>query len=456
MFVAIPGFKEDGSVYAPDAVSRGAIAVVSQRANEAGLDTIWVRTSDTRKALSDLAAKFYGYPGKAIKVCGVTGTNGKTTSSFMLRRILQGSGKKVGLISSLIYDTCGDTFPAERTTPESLDIQRLLFLMRANGCITAVMGVSSHSLVFKRVENIDFRVGLFTNLTRDHLDFHGDMKSYLEAKALLLDKLDGLTKYAVINLDEPHFRELFGRLKSGCLTFSLENNKADVFTVAHDLGPNGTMFDLVTPMGMRTVNMKLCGKFNLMNALGAAAAGLASGADLDTVVTGLEAMEPTPGRFQRIDRGQPFTVVVDFAHTPDAILRAIEAARQISRGRILTLFGCGGDRDRGKRPQMGEAATTSADYTIVTSDNPRTEDPLKIIEDIKPGLRGDAFEIQVDRRTAIRKLLKIAKEGDIVLALGKGAEMYEQTAEGKIPYSDIDEITVALSELGFSLKEVTA
>jgi len=449
VFVAIPGFKRDGVEFAAEAVARGAVAVVAERPNVTGLSCVWVTTPDARKALSDLAAKFYGYPGKQLKVLGVTGTNGKTTSAFLLRRILQERGKRVGLISSILYDTCGDSFPAERTTPESLDIQRLLFLMRANGCNNVVMEVSSHALALKRVDNVEFRVGLFTNLTRDHLDFHGDMKAYLAAKAILLEKLDGLTKYAVINLDEPYFRELFGCLKSAYLTFSLANPTADVFTTGYDLRFDGTYFDLVTPLGSQTVRMKLCGRFNLMNALGAIAGGLASGVDLDAVVAGVEAMDPVPGRFQRVDCGQKFAVVIDYAHTPDAIARVIETARGLTDGKIYAVFGCGGDRDRGKRPLMGAAATENADFAIVTTDNPRSEEPLAIIDEIKPGLTAGKYQIQPDRRLAIREVFRRAQAGDVALLLGKGAEEYEEVAGVKKHYSEIDEAHSALHEMGY-------
>lgn len=449
VFVATPGMKVDGFDFAAEAVERGAVAVVSERDNEQDLPVIWVRTPDCRKGLSDLAAKYYNYPGKRLKVCGITGTNGKTTSAFMLKQLLEARGKRVGLISSLVYDTAGDLFTAERTTPESLDVQRLLYLMHANECNNVVMEVSSHALSLHRVENIEFRVGLFTNITRDHLDFHGDMKSYFEAKASLLDKLDGLTKYSVINLDVPEFRDLFGRIKSAYLSFSLEDKAADIHTTAYEFLPDRTIFDLVTPMGMSTISMPLCGKFNLINAIGAVGAALASGVDIDTAASTLEQMRSVPGRFQRVDCGQPFVVIIDYAHTPDAIERAIESAQPLKGeiGRVLTLFGCGGDRDSGKRPLMGQAASRS-DLVFVTSDNPRTEDPKKIIEDIKPGLSG-SYSIESDRKTALGSILAEAREGDVVLLLGKGAEPYEINATGKHPYSEQEETQRALSALGF-------
>ncbi|MFQ5606573.1 MAG: UDP-N-acetylmuramoyl-L-alanyl-D-glutamate--2,6-diaminopimelate ligase [Candidatus Zixiibacteriota bacterium] len=453
VFVAVPGYAVDGFAFVRDAVSRGATAIVSERDNEDNLAVTWVRTTNCRKALSDLAAKFYEYPGKALRICGVTGTNGKTTSAHLLKHVLESRGKRVGLVSSLVYDTGGELFAAERTTPESLDLQRLLYLMRKNRCQNVIMEVSSHALSLSRVENINFRVGLFTNLTRDHLDYYPDMHSYFEAKARLLDKLDGLYKYAVINLDVPEFRELFGRVKSGCLSYSLENSAADVYTTGHELSSEATIFDLVTPVGIHTVHFGLLGQFNLINALGVTAAALASGIDLETIIEGLESFTGAPGRFQRVNQGQPFVVIIDYAHTPDAISRMIDAARALCSGRVITLFGCGGDRDPGKRPLMAEAAS-QADLVILTTDNPRSEDPLQIIEQVKPGLSGE-YRVSPDRRDAIRDALTSADTGDIVLLLGKGAESHEETAKGKRPFDDSAEVSRALTELGYE-KQVVA
>lgn len=446
VFVAIPGLCVDGADFAGEAVERGACAVVSERAPAAAVDIPWIITADCRQALADLSAKFYNYPGKTLKVCGITGTNGKTTSALMLKKVLEQRNKRVGLISSLSYDTCGEVFPAERTTPESLEIQRLLYLMRENQCNNVVMEVSSHALELKRVENIEFRVGLFTNLTRDHLDFHGDMDSYFAAKRKLLEKLDGLTKYAVVNLDEPRFRELFGAMKSAYLSFSLSDTSADIFVSGFELSAEGTIFDLSTPMGSRTVKLQLVGRFNLMNTLGVVGAAMASGVDLDTIVNGLENYSETPGRLQKVDCGQPFSVLIDYAHTPDAIATVIADLRQIMKGKIIAVFGCGGDRDRGKRKLMAEAACT-ADLAVVTSDNPRSEDPLKIIEDIKPGLSGE-YLIEPERGKAIEMALAKAGEGDLVLLLGKGAETYEITSAGRQEYSELEVTRSALAKLG--------
>lgn len=448
LFFAVKGFKVDGYDYVEQAVANGAIAVMGERSHCEHVAN-HVAVKNIRRAMAEVSARFYGYPGLKLKVIGVTGTNGKTTTCFMLKKILEARQKITGLVTSLVYDTGRDIFPAERTTPESLDMQRLLFLMKSNYCVNAVIEVSSHALALNRVDHIKFTVAVYTNLTRDHLDFHKDMDDYLRTKALLLKKLNGPAGYAVINLDVPEFRVLFGELNSAYISYSLENNKADVYCSSYELEPHGTLFNLVSPMGTRTVHLKLPGRFNLMNALAAAAGGLAAGVDIDNVVTGLEVARPVPGRFNPLNAGQQFGVYVDYAHTPDAIERLCEAAREFKKGRMLLLFGCGGDRDRGKRPLMGQAALKNADYVVVTSDNPRSEDPLAIIEDIKPALQGNNYEIRPDRREAIGHILKMAKAGDVVLLAGKGAENYQEIKGVRHPFSDMLVAAEILAEMGF-------
>jgi UDP-N-acetylmuramoyl-L-alanyl-D-glutamate--2,6-diaminopimelate ligase len=368
----------------------------------------------------------------------------------MIRRILETRREIVGMITTQVYDTGKELFKAERTTPESLDIQRLLLLMKKNRCEDVVIEVSSHALALHRVDCIDFRIAVFTNITRDHLDFHQTMGSYLETKASLLKRLKGPRCFAVINLDVPEFRALFGGYDVEYMTYSLENEKADVYCGDYRIRPSGTDFNLVTPIGTRTVRMRLPGRFNLMNALAAAAAGVAGGIDIDNTVVGLESVRPVPGRFNYLDYGQPFAVYVDYAHTPDAVQKLCEAARELTGGKLLVLFGCGGDRDRGKRPLMGRAAVENADYTLVTTDNPRSEEPSAIIDDIKPGLAGGAYRIEIDRRTAIRSILKKAQKGDVVLLMGKGAENYQEIKGKREPFSDTDEVGAALEEMGYS------
>lgn len=448
LFFAVKGFSKDGYDFVAKAVEKGAIAVMGERENCEGTDT-YVHVNNIREAMATSAAEFYGYPGLKIKACGVTGTNGKTTTCFLIKNILEESGKKVGLITSLLYDTGKESFDAERTTPESLDIQRMLYLMNKNQCVNAVIEVSSHALVLNRVDHINFRVAVYTNLSRDHLDFHKTMENYMKAKAILKEKLEGQNNYAVINLDVPEFRVLFGDYNTSCISYSLVDNSADVYVADYEIHPDKTTFDLVTPVGNRTITINLPGKFNLSNAIAAAAGGLASGVELDSIVTGLESSQPIPGRFNYVDSGQPFAVYVDYAHTPDAIERLIKSVREINNGKIYTLFGCGGDRDKGKRPLMGKAASENSDFVIVTSDNPRSEELLDIIEDIKPGLVGDNYKIIPDRHEAIEAILKMAKPNDAVLLAGKGAENYQEVKGVRTDFNDMEEAKKILADLGF-------
>jgi len=453
LFFAIKGYKQDGYDYVPQARANGAVAVMGERES---CDEVpnHIAVPNVREAMAAVAARFYGYPGKRIKACGVTGTNGKTTTAFLIKSILEARNKTVGLISSIVYDTGKQTFEADRTTPESLDVQRLLYLMKTAWCVNAVIEVSSHALVLHRVDQINFRVAVYTNLTRDHLDFHQTMEAYFQAKAMLARRLEGELSYAVINLDEDAWRPLFGELNCSHLTYALENEEADIRCGSYELKATGTTFDLITPMGTRTVSLKLPGRFNLQNALAAAGGGLACGVDIDNVVAGLEKAEPVPGRLNVIDCGQPFAVYVDFAHTPDAISRLCETVKEMTEGRLMLMFGCGGDRDRGKRPLMAQAAVAGADYVMVTSDNPRTEDPAAIIEDIKPGLSGDRYEIVLERRAAIESILARAREGDIILLAGKGAEGYMEVNGVKHPYSDATEARRVLANLGYTSSRV--
>lgn len=446
LFFAVRGYRRDGHDFLKQAYDNGAVAAMGERDNGDPIPT-YVHVPDIRKAMADVSARFYGSPGQKLKAYAVTGTNGKTTTCMMLREILALSNGCTGLVTSQVYDTGKEKFTAERTTPESLDLQRLLYLMKKNQCVNVVIEASSHALVMHRLDNVNFRVAVYTNLTRDHLDFHKTMEEYLKAKASLLDKLDGRLGHAVINLDVPEFKPLFGRAVASFLSYSLDNRQADVRCGEHAFRADGTIFDLVTPMGNRTVRIKLPGRFNLMNALAAAAGGLASGADLDSVVAGLERTMPVPGRLNSIDVGQPFAVYVDYAHTPDAIERLCEAVRELSRGRLLLLFGCGGDRDRGKRPMMGRAAARCADYIVVTSDNPRGEDARAIIGDIKPGLKGAEYEIHVDRREGIAAIVRKAGPGDAVVLAGKGAETYQEIKGARHPFDEVAEVKAAVASL---------
>ena len=450
IFFAVTGFKQDGYQFVQQAVTNGSVAVVGEKEKCEGVGT-YVQVQDVRLAMAHMAVVFYGFPGKKMKLCGVTGTNGKTTVCHLIKTILEQRNLKTGLICSTIYDTGKETFIAERTTPEAIDIQRLLFLMKKNYCSNAVLEVSSHALALKRVENLNFRVVVFTNITRDHLDFHKTMENYLDTKGLLLKKINGPMSYAVINLDIPEFRKFFGDFSSSYLSYSLEDSNADVYCANYEIKPTGTIFDLVTPMGTQTVVFPLPGRFNLINAITAATTGLASGIDFDSVIAGLECAKPVPGRFMPIDEGQPFGVYVDFAHTPDALERLCQSAREMTEGKVLVLFGCGGDRDKGKRPLMGKAAITNADYVVVTSDNPRSESPDDIIKDIKPGLKKKNYRIIPDRKEAIAHIINEAQAGDVVLLAGKGIENYQEINGERFPFDDTLIARETLIERGFEL-----
>ncbi len=448
LFFAVTGYKQDGYQFVPQALENGTVVVVGEKEKCEGVCT-YIQVPDVRLAMAHIAVAFYGFPGKKMKLCGVTGTNGKTTVCHLLKNILEQQNKKTGLVCSTIYDTGEETFAAERTTPEAIDLQRLLFLMKKNYCVNAVLEVSSHALALRRVDNLNFRVVVFTNITRDHLDFHETMENYLDTKGLLLKKMNGPMSYAVINLDIPEFRKFFGDFSSSYLSYSLEDSNADVYCANYEIKPTSTIFDMVTPMGTQTVMLPLPGRFNLINAIAAATAGLAYGIDFDNVIAGLESARPVPGRFMPIDEGQPFGVYVDFAHTPDALERLCQSAREMTKGKVLVLFGCGGDRDKGKRPLMGKAATTNADYVVVTSDNPRSESQDDIIKNIKPGLKTRNYKIIPDRKEAIAHIINEAETGDVVLLAGKGIENYQEINGERFPFDDTIIARETLVERGF-------
>ncbi len=449
LFLAIRGFKQDGYDFVDQAISNGAVAVMGERADFHGIDT-HVSVPDARKAMATIGAEFYGYPGLKMTAYGVTGTNGKTTTCYLLKNILHAAGIVTGMVTSQVYDNGDESFRAERTTPESLDLQRLLAQMRENSCSSAVIEVSSHALILNRVEHIDFGVAIYTNITRDHLDFHQTMDEYLRAKSILAERVAAAQGRVVVNLDVPEFEPLLNLKRGKVVTYSLENSKADVYCRSYDIRPDGTSMELVTPSGSATVDYKLAGRFNLVNAIAAAAGGAANEVAVSAIAEGLQTASSVPGRFNYVGCGQPFAIYVDYAHTPDAIERLCQSAREISTGQLMILFGCGGDRDRGKRPLMGKAATEHADFAVVTSDNPRSENPAAIIEDIKPGLTGENYEICPDRAEAIKKIIAMAQPGDVVLLAGKGDENYQEIAGTRHPFSDTEEALKTLAQLGYS------
>jgi UDP-N-acetylmuramoyl-L-alanyl-D-glutamate--2,6-diaminopimelate ligase len=453
VFFAVKGFQDDGHLYVRDAVQRGAVGVVVERPVAVPPPVGVVRVSNVRRALALAAARFYGHPAERLHMVGVTGTNGKTTTTHLISAVLRAQGKKAGLIGTL-YNKIGDKIvPGERTTPESLDLQALLRRMVDEGVEAVAMEVSSHALALERVTGIEFDVAVFTNLTQDHLDFHHDLEDYFAAKARLFAALEepgikSRPKAAVLNIDDPYGRRLVS-LSGGAVTYGIEN-PADVRARDVVLTAGGTSFEAETPWGRASVNLKLAGRFNVYNALAAFAVGGLEGLPPDEVARALEDAPAVPGRFERIEAGQDFTVVVDYAHTPDGLASVLQTARALSRGRLIVVFGCGGDRDPIKRPVMGGIAGRLADFTVITSDNPRREDPLAIIAAIEAGIRSAGvkrYVIEPDRREAIRIALRYAQPGDLVVLAGKGHEDYQIIGDQKLPFDDRKVATAILKEM---------
>jgi len=433
VFVALKGEHLDGHDFVREACRRGAVAVVVERKVEAPGIKVVVR--DTRKALALLSAKFFGEPARKLKIIGVTGTNGKTTVSFLVRSVLEEAGVRTGLIGTVEYIIGGRKFPASLTTPLPPELHRAFGRMVEAGDRAVVMEVSSHSLVLDRVYGLPFSVAVFTNLSRDHLDFHLTMEDYFRAKAKLFEMLEP-SGWAVYNGDDPYGAMLREHTKAQLISYGLSEG-VDIRAEGVVCDRQGVVFTLRSPWGDFPVRLRLSGRFNVYNALAAAGVGLALGVRPEDVVRGMVSVESVPGRFERVDLGQGFEVIVDYAHTPDALENLLLSAREISQGRVLVVFGCGGERDRGKRPRMGEVAGRLADFVFVTSDNPRSEPPERIIEDILEGMpEGAKYVVEEDRRRAIGRAIRMAREGDVVVIAGKGHESYQIVGDRKFPFDD--------------------
>lgn len=440
LFVALKGTRDDGARHVEDAIRRGAVAVVSESLEWARRDVTHIRVEDARRALAEIACAFHGHPSSHLEVIGVTGTNGKTTTAFMIRDILRAAGRAPGLIGTVQYEIGARCIPANRTTPEAPDLQAMLAQMVRAGCRSAVMEVSSHALEQKRVWGVDFDAGVFTNLTRDHLDYHGSMPRYFAAKSLLFRALGQMEKRAaaVINIDDPWGQELagIGGQWADLVTFGVHPG-ATVRAEEVDVGPGGSRFAAATPWGRVEVRLPLLGRFNVANALGALAACGARGVPPAVAAEALSRFHAAPGRLERIPNRRGFDVYVDYAHTDDALANVLTTLRETARRRLIVVFGCGGDRDRSKRPLMGEVAGRLADYVILTHDNPRTEDPMAILREIESGLPpGARHETVPDRETAIGRALEVARPGDVVLIAGKGHENYQEFARSVVPFDD--------------------
>jgi len=452
LFIAIKGEKADGNLFAEQAVEKGAVAVVTDSSELVfRISATAIYVPNAREALATISAVFYGQPASKLKLVGITGTNGKTTTSFIIESTLREAGLNPGVVGTINYRYAGKVLPAPNTTPESLDLQRLLNDMVKSGVKAAVMEVSSHALSQERVSGCVFDVAVFTNLTQDHLDYHITMERYFEAKARLFTDFIDEGKTAVINMDDPKGEDLSKRALGRVIGYGIKGRgiATNIYPKDIKLGVEGIEGTLATPSGEIKIKSSLIGEFNLYNILAAAGAGVGLGLPVDVIERGITALKNVPGRLERVDAGQPFAILVDYAHTPDALERVLSTIRGLTAKRIITLFGCGGDRDRGKRPIMGRIAAEYSDIVIVTSDNPRTEEPLKIIEDIASGASGQGSGIRVipDRREAITEAIKEAREGDVVLLAGKGHEDYQIIGREKIHFDDREEAIKAVRNM---------
>jgi len=453
LFVAIKGFVTDGHLYVPEAIEKGAKAVILEREVPLPPQVAWIKVKDSRQALGRASAFFYNSPSHRLRLFGITGTNGKTTVAHLLEAILKAGGRAPALLGTIVNRWGEKIQPSKHTTMESLDLQRIFKELDEAQITQVIMEVSSHALTLKRLEGTEMDVGIFTNLSPEHLDFHRDMEDYFQSKLLLFKNLThGVKKdpkYGVVNRDDPWGLRLLGCLKEmgvPFVTYGL-SPQAEVRAERIFLGPQGTGFELIWPQGRAWVELKLIGEFNIYNALAAFALAWQEGIEPQVALEALSSFPGVPGRMERICQGQPFSVIVDYAHTPDGLEKVLKNVRHFTSNRVITVFGCGGDRDASKRPLMGRAAAQWSHLVVITSDNPRDEDPLKIIEDILPGVKGvpgSAYKVIPHRREAIAFALREARPGDTVLIAGKGHENY-QIVKGK--YLPFDDRAVAREEL---------
>ncbi|HET6840198.1 MAG TPA: UDP-N-acetylmuramoyl-L-alanyl-D-glutamate--2,6-diaminopimelate ligase [Candidatus Angelobacter sp.] len=460
VFLAWKGESTDGNRWIDVAVKNGATAVVTDSLAEPPRGGVaWAVVEHGRKALARLSANFYRRPAEKLKITGVTGTNGKTTTTFLIDSILAACGRRTALIGTIEYHVAGRVLPAPHTTPESLELNQIFSEALEDRATDVVMEVSSHALEQGRVWGIPYDVAVFSNLTRDHLDYHKDMESYFAAKSMLFQGCGVKPpRAAVINIDDQYGRSLLAASQKASEQVISYGLTVGEFHARHaDLQPVGTTFEMVTPVESVKVRSALIGKINIYNLLAAAAATWSQGCSLEQIAKAIARFKQVPGRFERVDCGQPFTVVVDYAHTDDALRNLTSIAREFvaragAQGRVITVFGCGGDRDRAKRPLMGSAAGKGSDFVVLTSDNPRSEDPMAIIQDALAGLQnsGARYSVEADRKKALGMALAEAKPGDMVLIAGKGHEKTQTTREGTFPFDDVQVAREALEQMGYS------
>lgn len=453
VFVAIRGEKVDGNQFVSDAIRQGAVAIVSEQpAAQGAAPVVWAQVGSARRALATISSNYFGRPVEALKLVGITGTNGKTTTTFVVDSILRAAGYKAGLFGTVEYRLPTGSIPASRTTPESYDLQQFLAQVRDASGSHAVFEVSSHALALDRVWGCPFAVAMFSNITRDHLDYHKTLENYFAAKRRLFEGTGaGVPTVGVINTDDPRGRELVG-LAGRTLTYGLEGSP-DISASSVRLSFRGLEFTAQTPAGKLAVHSPLVARINVYNILAAVGAAVALGIPPRAIEIGIRQLERVPGRFERVDSGQPFLVIVDYAHTHDAIESVIATARELNpHGRVIIVFGCGGGKDRTKRPLMGEVAGRSADLVVLSSDNPRQEDPLLIINDVLVGLQkvNAKYLVEPDREKAIALAFDQARPGDLVLMTGKGHENVQILADRTLEFNDGVVARRLLAERGFA------
>ena len=451
LFFAFPGSRTDGRRFAEDARGRGAVAVASESAAPDGYDGIWIQVEHGRQALALAARNFYGRPDERLGLTGITGTNGKTTTSYLLDSVLRAAGHTTALIGTIEYHLAGRVLPAVNTTPESLALVRLFSELEKQGGSHVTMEVSSHALALGRVYGFHFHTAIFTNLTRDHLDFHGTMEAYFAAKRLLFEGAGAPPpKVAVLNRDDENIQGMKLPPETEIYWYGL-GAEATLRARQVSSGFDGLRFEIQSGKTRFPMESPLIGKINVYNILAACGAALSYGIPPEVIARGIANLRAVPGRFERIDEGQPFVVAVDYAHTDDAIRNVIAVARSLNPKRVITLFGCGGDRDRTKRPLMGQAAAEASDFVVLTSDNPRSEDPLAIMNDALVGIRRVDVPhiVEPDRATAIARAIREAREGDIVILAGKGHETYQILKDQTLPFDDRAVARDVLKSYGF-------
>lgn len=455
VFVCVEGFKTDGHNFVAAALANGASAIVAQRPVDVPEGVPLVLVRDSRKALALLGAAFAGQPSRRLTMVGITGTNGKTTTTYLVEQIFKEHGYKVGLIGTIMNKIGDRILPVTNTTPESLDLQLLLKEMADSGVSHVVMEVSSHALELDRVAGVEYDTAVFTNITQDHLDFHKNMENYLEAKKKLFSGLAKFSgkhkqKYGIVNIDDCNAKSIIDATTGKVMTYGIEG-PCDIKAANINLRSDGVSFYVSAPQGEIFLSLRLTGLFNVYNALAALAVGIVHEIDLESIKKALESVKGVPGRLEKVDEGQDFTVLVDYAHTPDGLENIIKAARGFARGRVITVFGCGGDRDRTKRPVMGEISARLSDYSVLTSDNPRTENPHFIISQIEEGVRRvvdrSRYSVIADRREAIGYALRMAQPEDVILIAGKGHETYQLINDQVLHFDDREVAGEILKEL---------